>query len=216
MVDLPAKHWADPSRISRREKDADTRNLLAPKQPDRIEVHRKNGSGMATAPHRPHAHQPAGSAAFGITSAKGRWACWFCGRNVEARKTVFEAAIMQLAVFEYRVEKFRVRCFRLNATGWLFVQTAFGGLGLVLVGGHVGMFRWCWRRAVSAAVRPAVRAWRRASPLALVFVVRGHVADGLVEPNRVVFDADPFKLNGKDGRVFDGEEVRVLRFDMSP
>ena len=38
---------------------------------------------------------------------------------------------------------------------------------------------------------------------ALVFVVRGHIADGFVKANVVVFVADPFKLDGENGRVGD-------------
>ncbi len=48
---------------------------------------------------------------------------------------------------------------------------------------------------------------------AFVFVVRGDVADSLVEPDRVVLDPDGVELGAQDGRVFDREQVRPLALD---
>ena len=51
---------------------------------------------------------------------------------------------------------------------------------------------------------------------AFVFVVRGDVTDGFVEAGRVVVGAYAFELGAEHGWVGDGEQVRVLGFDMAP
>ena len=50
---------------------------------------------------------------------------------------------------------------------------------------------------------------------ALVFVVGGDVADRLVERDRVVVGPDPLEFGGEHLGIDDGEQVRVLGFDVA-
>ena len=50
---------------------------------------------------------------------------------------------------------------------------------------------------------------------AFVLVVRGDIADALVEPDRVVVDSCGVELGAEDLRVGDREQVRPLGFDGS-